>query len=1390
MKMRFLDLANPKKSSMSTALIVLGLGILSLGCNRTQRSEFGPKNTRFISKSEPETLKVPISLDEGLDFSLSQSTNWHAGVDRELRRLEHHIRDAILTPAVDSGFLAPKLTLSGIDRQQSADTYSDTRIEVSRWRYSKDAPQFDDLGLSRLVENLYGPWKSSHEFRTELTAHQIKREGDQLVVTVLAKSHGEIRINVGLESTSMWSTRWNIISELADEIELASIKVLAHEEVKYSVSGNTVFKDVTKRVLSLDETLSRQLGYSIDQWSKWIPGLDLTGNHGIAIGDPNDDGFEDIYVCQPHGLPNLLLSQNPDGTAENTAKSAHLDILDESRAALFVDLDNDGDDDLVVSTSEELLLLSNDGLGVFQLEHGLLAGYDGGSLSAADYDNDGDLDLFVCKYNDILNERDLLTTPSDYTSAGDGGRNVLLRNDEGWNFTDVTESVGLKNKNIRYSRCALWYDVDVDGDMDLYVVNEFSEDTLYENKDGWFTDLNDTVDSLGEPTSGRSASIADFDADGRLDLFVANHVIPEAKRYSPSEDELENPAGSRFHHASIQDSRVFYATGAEEGYFRPFRMPSPIFSTQSTYGSSNVDLNNDGFEDILITNGLYTRSPGNPADCRLESLWIRQALSEQDFSHTQTSDGQKRLGSINRAVTEQIRMGSPLGEQQRNTCFLGMGKTGFANFSGASGFDFMEDARAVATVDWDQDGDQDIVMTTRNSPQLRILGNQMDSGNQFLSLRLKGTQSNRNAIGARVELFLDKRESPLVKAVSAGSGAFSQASRRLHFGIPKSATIAKVVVYWPSGLTQTHENVQADTAYEIEEGRNEPAELSDNRFEIRLFEGSESAKQKPLEFARSVFYPPVGLPTLQFQGQPQGWIPLKNVDDMPILALFVDDSQLSRELLRSFARESKEISSSSLDVVAIKIDGDEPDSASQFEAIRAQTSLCEFPFRFGAASASMRSKIKLLYGQWFSDQHIPNAPFAWLIDKTGRVRVAYPSGDIRANRVLQDLTFITGGMRMTADRASPFEGVWLCQKQPPNYSRLQSRFADLGYVDDQELFEELSRPLMANQLCRRAMELHAQGDSDEAKAAFASALDHDPNCDLACIEYGNLLIQESSNTTDEVIRLALLGNAQALFEKAIQVNPTNARAILGRAEVAKHRNQIDEAINQLKNYLEINPDRWEVHAIIGRLHFHKRKFRQATVHLLKAWENRPTLPFVAGDLGFLYMNSGAYEESRSFLRFATRLQPSAVNLKRHLAHAEFLTGNYDTSVELLKQVVVQQPNQITPKSLLAWQLATCPYETLRDGQESLKIASILVKVYDDSVSIHEICAAAYAELGDFDKALSFQQKAMNLLDTESPIEAYSPAQIEGLKSRLELYKRKRPYRMSDFSTIPIRQPGT
>lgn len=285
------------------------------------------------------------------------------------------------------------------------------------------------------------------------------------------------------------------------------------------------FVDVTGTVLGAEPCFERQLLRGEEQWAGALDvalgGRDA-GRRGLAVGDVDGDGLPDLFVAQAGGLPDRLLVQRADGTARDVAPAAGVDSLEPTAGALILDLDNDGDQDLVTAGAA-LVFLSNDGTGRFEVET-VVPTSPVVSISAADYDADGDLDVYACK----LSER------------GEGPPNFLLRNDGQWRFTDVTRESGLDENNRGRSVFAVWWDRDGDGDPDLYVHNESEDDVYYRNDGGTFA-IEDGArppdpfagmgigDDPGLPDDGRNLALVDWDLDGAPDLWIASRNGPQLR---------------------------------------------------------------------------------------------------------------------------------------------------------------------------------------------------------------------------------------------------------------------------------------------------------------------------------------------------------------------------------------------------------------------------------------------------------------------------------------------------------------------------------------------------------------------------------------------------------------------------------------------------------------------------------------------------------------------------------------------------------------------------------------------------------------------------------------------------------------------------------------------
>ena len=176
------------------------------------------------------------------------------------------------------------------------------------------------------------------------------------------------------------------------------------------------------------------------------------------------------------------------------------------------------------------------------------------------------------------------------------------------------------------------------------------------------------------------------------------------------------------------------------------------------------------------------------------------------------------------ALGQMLRDGRSLSGHERNCCFLNTRDNRFATVSAASGLDFADDGRAIGLADWDHDGDVDVWLANRTGPRLRFMRNDSQGTASFVTIKLTGTQCNRDAIGARLELHMKppaEDDEPyalkLIRTVHAGRGFMSQASKRIHFGVG-ACSVDKLVVRWPDGDLEQFEDIRTGHHYEITQG--------------------------------------------------------------------------------------------------------------------------------------------------------------------------------------------------------------------------------------------------------------------------------------------------------------------------------------------------------------------------------------------------------------------------------------------------------------------------------------------------------------------------------------------------------------------------------------------
>ena len=442
----------------------------------------------------------------------------------------------------------------------------------------------------------------------KLTTNQAET---QLLVELVQRIGNSIK-----QSNAVCECRW--IVEVGNPPRVRSWQIVGFEQVSFTANQRTLFEDITKAVLGDTESFQPLVLRGLDHWNERLTGIDdmnIYGHHGIAVGDVNNDGLDDIYVCDSGGLPNRLYLQQPDGTALDFSQRSKTDWLESTTCAKFIDLDNDGDQDLVATTIAGILFASNNGKGVFKIRNAYTGMPEAHSVCAADYDHDGDLDLYVPNYGaggSTGEKRGFeAAAPIPYNDANNGGRNVLLENQGGFRFVDVTERCGLEMNNRRWSFAASWEDFDADGDMDLYVANDFGRNNLYRNERGKFRDVAGEL-GVEDMAGGMSVSWGDFNRDGRMDIYVGNMFSAAGNRVTYQRRFLQQRStnSSTGVQRMARGNTLFVAN--DDGTFSDVSEPAGVLMGRWAWSSKFADLNNDGWEDIVVANGYFTND--NPDD--------------------------------------------------------------------------------------------------------------------------------------------------------------------------------------------------------------------------------------------------------------------------------------------------------------------------------------------------------------------------------------------------------------------------------------------------------------------------------------------------------------------------------------------------------------------------------------------------------------------------------------------------------------------------------------------------------------------------------------------------------------------------------------------------------
>ncbi|HWE36975.1 MAG TPA: CRTAC1 family protein [Isosphaeraceae bacterium] len=525
---------------------------------------------------------------------------------------------------------------------------------------------------------------------------------------------------------------------------------------------------------------------------------------GVAIFDYDGDGKMDLYFATCTLLPLGTATEGPNRLYRNLGDGTFKDVTEESglgfrgfcHGIIAADLDNDGDQDVLLCNYGPNVLFENDGKGHFK-DISQAAGVDSPNWSSGgaviDYDNDGDLDVYVANYGRWKYPDDDMNC----TVEGNGKavrlycsprsiqpvQHILYKNL--WKesgklaFVDATKEAGVERKpaNQGHGFGVVAADINGDGKVDLYVANDMNPNFLFLNRgDGTFYDATEQAgsayDHRGNAQSSMGADCEDVDGDNLPELFVTN---------------FQNEPNTLYHNIRIPAQQ---GAGAKAN-------PSAFFLDQTTafnlasdslpwvgWGCALLDFDNDGWPDCFVTNGHVDdnrREIGQPID-----------YGEPPLLHRNVSRATSDKGPTRRFILATRDVG-PYFEKEAHV------------------------GRGAGFGDLDDDGRPDIVVSHKDGPPAILMNRTPPGPNHWLRLKLVGTASNRDAVGALC--IVELKERTIHRQRKGGCSMSSTNDPRVLIGLGAAPEVVRLTVRWPSGAETVREHVVADKSYEIVEGK-------------------------------------------------------------------------------------------------------------------------------------------------------------------------------------------------------------------------------------------------------------------------------------------------------------------------------------------------------------------------------------------------------------------------------------------------------------------------------------------------------------------------------------------------------------------------------------------
>jgi len=792
----------------------------------------------------------------------------------------------------------------------------------------------------------------------------------------------------------------------------------------------------------------------------------------------------------------------------------------------------------------------------------------------------------------------------------------------------VTEAAGLSVDNNRYSFACAWGDSSGNGLPDLYVANDFGRSNLYRNNgDGRFTAIS-TEAHVEDVGAGMSASWSDIDNDGRQDIYAANMWSAAGQRVSQQKI---------FQAKAAEDIRALYRRHARgnslyrnmgNNKFQNVAAQAGVEMGRWSWCSDFWDFDHDGYPDLYVANGYIS----GPEQGDLASFFWRQVVGKSPADSTPSPAYEHGWNALN----ELIRSDSSWSGYERNVLFANNRNGTFSEVSGAVGLDFPEDSRSFVLADIDHDGRLEVILKNRNAPQLRILRNAMKDIGGSIAFRLRGTKSNRDAIGTAITV----EAGPLrqTKYLQAGSGFLAQHSKEIFFGVGKTEGIIRATVRWPSGLSQEFDKLPVNNRIEIEEGSQSLHATPFASPPASYEQSGPAAKIEPLPaIVDTWLIEPLKAPGFSLPDVSGNVQELKSFrGSFTLLHFWATEAPESCDQLKLLHQYRATLAAGKLRIVAINVD--DPESLQSARAFATQERP-SFPVLF--ASAETAGIYNIIYRYLFDRRRNLAIPTSFLLDVDGMIVKVY-QGPVKPEQLLEDVSSAPTTPAERLLKALPLGGVLYQDAFKRNDFTYGIAMFQHGYLDQAaESFEQVIAAKADNAEAWYNLGTLSlrRNDLAQARRSLEEAVKLRPNYPEAWNNLG--MIAGQQGRAEEAVQN---------FQQSLQQRPDFAIALINLGNLYRRQGDFAKSGELLNHAIALQPDDPEVNYSLGMFYAQQDQGAKAAEYLEKAVELRPDYPEALNNLGVLLTRERnfpkAEEQFKSCIRVAPNFDQSYLNLAR------------------------------------------------------------------------------------------------------------------------------------------------